>query len=168
MDKISFLQLASLLTIGLKEPNVSLESFVRPIVPAGSRNDIQELSSLKRNRERSASHRSVLLMVEMGKFLSSIYLFLISYFFHPPIFCCCDPHTYLYVYFLHLLIFHTFSGFERRDLQTLPSAITLLLCDALYQARENPPRDWPHVSIEIMTKKKDYTSATLSQAIIFF
>lgn len=67
-DKVYLFQLASLLTIGLKEPNVSLESFVRPIVPAGSRNDIQELSSLKLNKEHSVAHRAVLLMVEMGKY----------------------------------------------------------------------------------------------------
>lgn len=102
-------QLVSLLTVGLKEPSVSLESFVRPIVPAGSRNDIQEPSSLRLNKERNAAHRAVLLMVDMG--------------------------------------------FERRDLQTLPAAILLLLCDALYQARENPPRDWPHSAYKLIARQ---------------
>ncbi|KAK3923529.1 Anaphase-promoting complex subunit 1 [Frankliniella fusca] len=102
-------QLISLLTVGLKEPTASLESFVRPIVPAGSRNDIQEISSLRSNKESSAAHRAVLLMVEMG--------------------------------------------FARRDLQTLPSAILLLLCDALYQARENPPRDWPHAAYKLIARQ---------------
>lgn len=66
-------QLACLLTIAQKEPNVSLENFVRPIVPAGSRNDNRELSSLKLNRADSAAHRAVLLMVEMGKIFLTIF-----------------------------------------------------------------------------------------------
>ncbi|XP_034233098.1 anaphase-promoting complex subunit 1 [Thrips palmi] len=102
-------QLSCLLTIAQKEPNVSLENFVRPIVPAGSRNDNRELSNLKLNREESAAHRAVLLMVEMG--------------------------------------------FDRKDLQTLPSAILLLLSDALYQARENPPRDWPHAAYKLIARQ---------------
>ncbi|XP_049852727.1 anaphase-promoting complex subunit 1 isoform X1 [Schistocerca gregaria] len=61
-------QLVAVITQGAENPNLQLEHFIQPVVPAGIRGETQEVLSA-RDAGRSASypfpHRAVLLMVEM-------------------------------------------------------------------------------------------------------
>jgi hypothetical protein len=67
--KVFMFQLVVLLTLGYQFPHLQLDSFVKPVVPAGSRAEPQEVLS-SHDTGNSAKYpmpyRAVLLMAEMG------------------------------------------------------------------------------------------------------
>lgn len=46
-----------------------------------------------------------------------------------------------------------FTGITRRELQTLPAGIALLLNDAIYSCRSDPPSDWPESAYRLIVRQ---------------
>lgn len=46
-----------------------------------------------------------------------------------------------------------FAGITRRELQTLPAGIALLLNDAIYSCRTDPPSDWPESAYRLIVRQ---------------
>ncbi|KDR08910.1 hypothetical protein L798_00564, partial [Zootermopsis nevadensis] len=105
-------QLVALLTLGYQFPHLQLDSFVKPVVPPGSRAEPHELLSALdtgNSTKYPVPYRAVLLMAEMG--------------------------------------------ITRRELQTLPAGIALLLNDAIYSCRSDPPSDWPESAYRLIVRQ---------------
>jgi anaphase-promoting complex subunit 1 len=105
-------QLIALLTLGYQLPHLQLDSFVKPLVPPGSRAEPHEVLSAHdtgNSSRYSMPYRAVLLMAEMGM--------------------------------------------TRRELQTLPAGIALLLNDAIYSCRSDPPSDWPESAYRLIVRQ---------------
>lgn len=67
--KCVVLQLIALLTVGYQFPDLQLDSFVKPVVPPGSRAEPHELLSARDTGNSSKypmPYRAVLLMAELG------------------------------------------------------------------------------------------------------
>jgi hypothetical protein len=46
-----------------------------------------------------------------------------------------------------------FAGMTRRELQTLPAGIALLLNDAIYSCRSDPPSNWPESAYRLIVRQ---------------
>lgn len=46
-----------------------------------------------------------------------------------------------------------FAGMTRRELQTLPAGIALLLNEAIYSCRKDPPSDWPESAYRLIVRQ---------------
>jgi hypothetical protein len=46
-----------------------------------------------------------------------------------------------------------FTGMTRRELQTMPAGIALLLNDAIYSCRSDPPSDWPESAYRLIVRQ---------------
>ncbi|CAH0388207.1 unnamed protein product [Bemisia tabaci] len=44
-------------------------------------------------------------------------------------------------------------GLTRREIQTLPAGVNIVLIDALHQSRENPPTDWPEEAYHLIVRQ---------------
>lgn len=59
----------------------------------------------------------------------------------------------------------TEMGLTNRELETYPIAVNLLLYDAIWQSRENPPSDWPAESYTLLQRPDLATQAQVSEKV---
>lgn len=66
-----------------------------------------------------------------------------------------------------VVIFMTEMGITRRDLDKIPAAVNLLIHEALWQCRENPPTDWSSYSYYLLQRPDLAVQAQHSTQVIY-
>lgn len=118
---------------------IEMEKYVKLIIPAGSRVDLQESANkldreIFKKLEKPTTDKIILLYNEMGKNLSlSLSFFLLFLKFYSQKYLILDM--------------------KKEDLKILPPAISLMIKDIMHRCRECPPPNWPMRAYELIDRQ---------------